>query len=324
MIVGRKAKRVIVHFSALLCYNIHPIPSAISKHKDQPMIRLIAVLCALPLGLNAAPKVLTDIAPIHSLVAQVMDEVGTPDILLPPGADPHSYSLRPSDAQRLSQADVVIWVGHGLTPWLDDPLATLAPRARKLALLETAGWTALSMREIDHNDHGNIDPHGWLDPAVAQAWLATITDALADVDPENAATYRTNAAQATRAIEMLQRDIAAQIAPVAGRAYILPHDGYRYFETRFGLMAAGMIANSGAQPPGPAHIADLQRQLRRDSIDCVLTDAEIGTKWAHVISEGRTVKSAHLDASGTTLVPGPALYETLLRNMADAFAACLS
>ena len=112
------------------------------------MIRFLSLLCALPAVAQAeVPRVVTDIAPIHSLTAQVMGDLGTPDLLLPPGADPHDFALRPSDAEALTQADLVIWVGEGLTPWLEDPLETLAPQATRLELLAAPGWSALAARE---------------------------------------------------------------------------------------------------------------------------------------------------------------------------------
>jgi len=73
------------------------------------MIRLLPAAMILPLpALADVPRVMTDIAPIHSLTAQVMGDLGTPDLLLPPGADPHDFALRPSDAAALGNADIVI------------------------------------------------------------------------------------------------------------------------------------------------------------------------------------------------------------------------
>ena len=69
-----------------------------------------------------------DIAPVHSIVARVMQGVGAPELIVPPGASEHDYALRPSEAARLQAADLVVWVGPGLTPWLAGPIAALAPR----------------------------------------------------------------------------------------------------------------------------------------------------------------------------------------------------
>ena len=110
-----------------------------------------------------APKVAVDIAPVHSLVARVMDGVGTPDLIVQPGASPHEYSLRPSDAAALQNADLVFWIGPDLTPWLTDTIETLAPDAAVTELLEADGTIELEFREgalfeaHDHDEHGNDD-----------------------------------------------------------------------------------------------------------------------------------------------------------------------
>ena len=80
-----------------------------------------------PRGAGAAPRVAADIAPVQSIAARVMAGVGEPGLILPPGASPHGYALRPSEARLLQDADLVVWVGPALTPWLADPIATLAP-----------------------------------------------------------------------------------------------------------------------------------------------------------------------------------------------------
>lgn len=112
------------------------------------------------------PQVAVDIAPVHSLVARVMDGVGTPDLIVQPGASPHEYSLRPSEASALQDADLVFWIGPDLTPWLTDTIGTLAPDAAVTELMEADGTIELEFREStlfeahDHDDHDDHDDHG--------------------------------------------------------------------------------------------------------------------------------------------------------------------
>lgn len=98
-------------------------------------------------ALADAPRVATDIAPIHSLVARVMDGVGTPDLIVQPGGSPHEYSLRPSEAKALQDADLVFWVSPDLTPWLGNAIETLAADASVTELLEADGTIELEIRE---------------------------------------------------------------------------------------------------------------------------------------------------------------------------------
>ncbi|MBF9060862.1 zinc ABC transporter solute-binding protein [Rhodobacterales bacterium HKCCSP123] len=131
-------------------------------------------LIASPLWAEA-PRVAIDIAPVHSLVARVMEGVGAPDLVVAPGASPHDYSLRPSEASALQEADIVIWMGENLTPWMEGAVETLAGDATVLTLLEAEGTTLLEFRagalfeahmhgtgegdDHGHDDHGH-DDHG--------------------------------------------------------------------------------------------------------------------------------------------------------------------
>lgn len=126
------------------------------------------VKAALPLALATlmtignsradVPLVAVDIAPMHSLVAQVMGTLGKPALVISPGASPHAYSLRPSEAKALQDASIVFWVSAGLTPWLADTISTLAPDATRIELLEIDGVTELEMRESAlFEAHGHED-----------------------------------------------------------------------------------------------------------------------------------------------------------------------
>ncbi|KIC09689.1 zinc transporter [Leisingera sp. ANG-M1] len=132
-------------------------------------MRNAVAAAALLAGTGAAwaevPKVAADITPVHGLVARVMQGLGEPALVVPPGASPHGYSMRPSEARALDQADVVFWMGEALTPWLEGPLEELAGDAHRVELLEAAGTTVLAFREgarfeaHDHGDHEGHDDH---------------------------------------------------------------------------------------------------------------------------------------------------------------------
>lgn len=91
---------------------------------------LLSSVAVLPLAAQAAPEVVVDVPPIHSIVARVMEGVGTPRLLLAPGASPHDYSLRPSDARAIAGADLLVWVGPSLDPWLDEAADALGSGTR--------------------------------------------------------------------------------------------------------------------------------------------------------------------------------------------------
>ncbi len=322
-----------------------------------------SALALLPAAaLAEVPNVVADTIPVHSLVAQVMGDLGQPTLLLPPGVSVHDFQMRPSDAAVLASAGIVIWSGPALAPWLAEPLETLAPEAIHLALLESEGWDPLPLRsdaafddghdhghgeEADHDDHGDhadhaedaahdehghddhghvhgdTDPHAWLSPVVASAWLGTIAETLAAADPANADTYRANAAAAAERLSALQASLTAELAPLARQAYVVPHDAYQYFETAFGLPASGAIALSDAAAPGPARVAELRDRVAQGDIACILTDPQTNPEWTDVLREEGLAETALVDADGTMVTPGPDAHATILRQIADALAGCL-
>ena len=112
-------------------------------------------------ALADVPSVAVDIAPVHSLVARVMEGVGTPDLIVQPGASPHEYSLRPSEAAALQAADLIFWIGPDLTPWLEGAIDTIATGAIVTELLEADGTVELEFREsASFEAHVHADEQG--------------------------------------------------------------------------------------------------------------------------------------------------------------------
>ncbi|WP_254054854.1 zinc ABC transporter substrate-binding protein [Pseudophaeobacter sp. EL27] len=127
-----------------------------------PLTSVAALMGFAGVSLADVPKVATDIAPVHGLVARVMQGVGEPDMVVPAGASPHHHSMRPSEALALSRADVVFWMGEALTPWLEGAVEELAKDAHVVELLELEGGLALPFREgvgFEAHDHGEEEGH---------------------------------------------------------------------------------------------------------------------------------------------------------------------
>ena len=295
---------------------------------------------ALQPSAGAAPNVVADIAPVHSLVARVMEGVGGPSLLVEPGRSPHGYALRPSQARDLEGADVVFWVGAPYEPWLARALPRLAPRALAVPLMEAEGVRQLARREGaafeahdhggehgdgahgdgGHGDHGGADPHVWLDPLNAMAMTAAIAAALAEADPANAETYRTNAAAARGELRALTQEVRARLSGVEGR-FVVFHDAFHHFEARFGVEAAGSVSDTDAVAPGAARLSAVREVVA--GADCVFTEPQMPSRRAEAITRGTGARVATLDPLGVDHTPGPGLYPAVIRGLADALAECL-
>jgi len=278
------------------------------------------------------PSVAVDIPPVHSLVSRVMGELGSPDLVIQPGASPHGYSMRTSEARSLADADIVFFVSDDLTPWLAKARTSLAADADAVELMEVPRTLHLNYREGatfeahhhddeaspehddahgdhdehhggDHDEHGGHDehheyahdgmnPHGWLDPMNAHLWLAAIAESLAAQDPEHAATYRSNAQAGQQELEAMTDALSARLAQVQGTRYIVFHDAYQYFEHRFDAPASGAISLGDASTPSPARIKEIQARVARDNIQCVFREPQYNPALIESVFEGTGVKTS--------------------------------
>lgn len=311
---------------------------------------------------DGAPKVVASILPVHSLVAGVMEGVGTPTLLVPPGASPHGTSLKPSDAAALAGADLVVWVGPGLESFLPSVLTARAKQARLLELEDVEGVIRLEQRvgalwdhahgeeavpeardDHDHGDepvpeahdhehaHGheadgyseNIDPHLWLDPRNTILWTQAIADALAGLDPAHADLYRRNAAARIAVLQALDTDVAAALAPVVDRPFLVFHDAYRYLEERYGLTAVGALALHPGQSPGARHLAEVRHRVEEAGVRCIFGEPQFSDRLARTVAEGTGVRVRTLDPLGQAEALGPDLYPAMMRSLVGELRDCL-
>lgn len=298
-------------------------------------ISLALTLLAAP-ALAGAPKVMTDLPAVHSLVAQVMGDLGQPTLLLDKGANAHSFQLRPSQAAALAEADLVIRIGAGMTPWLDRAAAGIGLKGEMLSLLDAPGTFTRSYGASDAHDHGNhshgadehaegeIDPHAWLDPLNAQHWLGVIAAGLTQIDPENGGIYASNAAAAAARIATLDMALADRLADAKGKPFVVFHDAYGYFTDHYGLTVAGSVALGDAARPGAARLAEIRQTLTQHGALCIFPETQHDPKLVETVIEGTGTRlGTALDPEGSSLTPGPALYEALLTQLAESVANCL-
>lgn len=287
------------------------------------------------------PKVVVTIKPIHSLVAQVMGEAGMPSLIVNGAASPHSYSLKPSDAKMLAEADVVFRVSEGLEPFTSKALKNLKSSTVIVSLMDAPGITLLKARNDPnfethshakaergghghgHDDENSIDGHVWLDPVNATAMVDEIAARLAAKDPTRGASYKANAAAAKERLAALGTELDAAVKPVAGRPYVVFHDAYQYFESRFGMTPVGAVTINPEVPPSGKRLAALREKISSLGATCVFSEPNFEAKVVQAVAEGAKVRAAKLDPEAAMLQPGPELYATLMRNMAQSMRTCL-
>ncbi len=287
------------------------------------------------------PNVVADIAPLQSIAARIMQGVGTPDVLLPPGSDPHHYAMRPSEARMLQNADIVLMTSDALTPWLEGALDNLAGGVLRLEMAQMQGAQLLDITDWDaeegHDDHDNEgdvhmhdeehdehsdDPHLWLNPENAMIFALELAETLATIDPEHADAYLANAQGFSQELSAMITQTEARMALLAGQEHVVNHDAFAYFEVRFGQRALGAVTNSHAARPGAEHLKEMQRLVAEHDIACVLAEPGYVPGLLSVVFEGRPYKIVVADPLGGSHAPGPDLYGAVLEEIAFALESC--
>lgn len=315
MAIVRKAVTGVMAIGLFCAFSIMPVKMVMADQK--------------PLSIVASIK------PVHALVAGVMGDLGTPHLLLAAPTSAHHFTLKPSQARALQNADIVFWIGPGMEQPLTKALATLAADAQSVALDDSAGLVLFDFDDDGHDDHGTkdkhdghgghgINPHIWLDPFNAQIMLGVIADHLGKADPVNARAYQAHADAMRQTFAQLQIDIARQLAPFAESEFLVLHDAHIYFERRFGMRAHAAITTEPDVMPTAAKIKKLRHDLESHPIDCIFGEPFLGQKAVRLIAEGSDIRIGQLDPLGSQLPAGASLYADLLKSYAAAFKGCLA
>jgi zinc transport system substrate-binding protein len=295
-----------------------------------------SLLTAIPAAALSAPNVVVSLKPVHSLVASIMHGVGEPQVIIEGAASPHTYQMKPSDAAKLEQADIIFWVGHDMEKFMEKPLATLGAKAKIVELDDAPGLIKLPTREsgtFEPHDDGDAphtdgseeyDLHLWLNTGNAKAMAAIIEKSLVEADPANAQAYAKNLTDLDDRLDRLSAEIKTTVAPVKDKPFIVFHDAYQYFEKEFGVAIAGSITVSPENLPGAARIAQIHKKVEELKSTCVFAEPQFEPKLINVVLEGTNARTGVLDPEAGTLDKGEDLYSKMMLGIATSLRDCLS
>lgn len=306
------------------------------------MSRLFALFVAFASTLvvlapaQAEVRVLTSIQPLQLIAAAVQDGVGKPEVLLPPGASPHHYALRPSDVRRVAEVDLLYWVGPDMEGFLPRVLngrskPTVAVQSLPGMSLRHFGEDSHSHEEHaddpDEHDHdhrpGSLDAHLWLSTVNARVIAARMAEDLSAADPANAARYQSNLKGFEQRLDGLDQSLKQRLAGVAGKPFFVFHEAFDYFESAYGVKHTGVFSVAQEVQPGAQHVAAMRKRLQEVGKTCVFSEPPLRPRLAETLTAGLPVKLAELDALGGTLAVDAKGYETLLTNLGNGLAGCL-
>ena len=306
--------------------------------------------------------VITTIQPINSLVSAVIGNTGKSISLIPAEISPHEYKLKPSDAKKLQEGNIIFYVSNHLESSVTKVFENLPKNIKIINLMEESEINHLEIRDNEawerhdhhgHDDHDDHDKHGkkhddhddhdkhdkkhddhddheieddvhiWLSPDNAIKIITKVKKELSLYFPENANVYNQNATKFIAKINNLKKELTQELSPIKDKPYVVFHDAYQYFEKTFGLNAVGSVALEGDIASSPKQISFIKDKIVKLKASCVFQEPQFDSKLVKIVVEGTNAQIGTLDPLGVNVSGKEDFYLQLLRNMSKSLKECL-
>jgi len=293
------------------------------------LLSILFVLLQPVAAVAEGPRVVVSIAPVHALVAGVMDRVGIPDLLVRPDVAPYGQTLRLTQRARLAEADLVVWAGGTVDGFLSDAIAELAPDIRVIRLLDLELPARFDRRadllwpSVDDPDSDGIDAHLWLDADNAVAIVEQIARALIEIDRAHKIDYGRNAEIVEARLGAMDRQLRAALQPFQGRPYLIQYDAFQYLERRYGLTAIGALQAGPYEMIRDDHGAQMAEEAAALETDCVFSVPQVDAQGLIEFAGDFDLTVVPLDPFQSSEGRGVNVYIETMRAIPKAFQQCL-
>jgi zinc transport system substrate-binding protein len=275
-------------------------------------------------GQGGGIKAAADILPLGDFCRQVGGDRVQVEVMVPPGASPHTYELTTGQMKYLSEADILVTNGLGLTPWFEEIAGKVDnPRLKMVVageavppweLIPAGSHEERQETENGHAEQGPYDPHVWLDPNLAIYVVEAIRDAFINADPQGKSYYSLNAESYIKELRELDSWIQDKASSFGNRKFVSFHSSWTYFARRYGLEQVAVIEELPGKEPSAGEMATLVEVMKKMGVGVIFAEPQFNAQAAEAVAEevGSAVKVVILDPLGD---PGDPSRDTYLENM---------
>lgn len=274
-------------------------------------------------------NIVTSIKPLELLVRAVAEDSTEVTTLVPAGASPHTYTMRPSQRRALENADRIFWVGPQMESFLSRVLAGADFRQRTVSLAEDTRQarqtetTKPHEHDSDHNHDEGEDPHLWVDPAIAVRMAEKIYETLAGLEGSDKKQLTLNLQRFKKNLKQADTHIRARLKPAADISLFAYHSAFTRFAEHYNLKLEGILTLNPGLSPGARHIADVQEELRNAQGACILTEPQFNRRWWQSITRDLNVTFSTWDPLATDIAATSKGYIAFQRSIVAAVLRCL-
>ncbi len=240
-------------------------------------------------------KIVTSVFPLKEFAQAVAGDRGEVSLLVPPGAEIHTWRPRPSDIVRLSSTDLFLFIGSNMEPWLQDilegvqnPNLKTLEAGQGISLIEkdsTSGEHEGETEQEHEHDHEAADPHVWLDFQNDQVIIDKIAVALSEIDPDGASIYRKNASVYKQRLQDLDNKYKQGLQTCTHRVFILGgHAAFGYMAKRYGLQQISLYGVSPDAKPTPKKLIEIVELAKKYGIKVIFFDSSLSEELARVLA----------------------------------------
>lgn len=266
------------------------------------------------------PQVVASDRPLHSLLSGIMRGIAEPVLLIDRAAATADPVLSQTGLRHLAEADLIVWGGPELEPFLAEPLSVLDGRAEIVEVLASESLKVLPAR---HNERLR-DPFFWLDSRNMLILLDAIAGRLIEMDPDRATLYRRNWQAMAVSLGDIDRTLEFGYRDVSGVPVFFYHDTHQYFQQAYAMHVAGSVAVVGDEGPDQAErLLQVRAQIGQADKTCVFSEKALEEPHLELLLAGTGISAVELDSFGVSLTPGPDLYLQLMRHNFALISGCV-
>jgi zinc transport system substrate-binding protein len=300
---------------------------ALQNRRPRKLGSVLALACSLlgtsllascgGLGPKAQPhrplQVVSTFLPITQFTRAVAGSCAKVLPLIPTNVGPHEFQAKPNDLVLVRQADVLVKNGLGLETFLDKLIASA--ENPKLKVIDSSQGIA----SLPNPWEGGVNPHIWLDPALAEQQVNTIRDGLIAAKPACKDQFTANAAAFTAQLRSLDTELASQLKPFAGKTFVVFHDFLPYFAQRYGLKGT-FVVDVPDENPTPDDLKRVASTAQKSQLKALLTEPQEGGRSFQALAQDLGVKVGEFDSieTGPETAQQPSCYFVVMRRNAKA------
>ena len=281
-------------------------------------------------GAQSTPNIVISIKPIHSITSALMEGVSRPKLLLESNDSAHTFHLKPSQLNLLSNADLVITIGDSFETGLKKTLGNIKDGSRVIVseindirLYDFRNVDINEMNKDEHTDHDEYDLHLWLDIDNMIKTAQYISEKLIEIDPENINTYKTNLNKNHSRLNKLKSELKQQLTPFRSERFAIFSDTLQYFEKSFQLQKPVIVTPYHGARLSIHRTLEARNKMKDLKIKCLLYGPENTSKKVDVLTEDLPIKAVSIDILGAKLNAGSDQYFNLMKGLSSQLLECL-